>query len=242
MRRPRNTLVILLLPLLSLAAKGEAERFTFSGERMETVLAQGREWTRLSGNAELISDDTLIHAGTIELYGDNFDFALTSGGVRVVNPKQGIELTSDSLFYNRRDRVSRTQGSAVLVDRENEIVVKGGFIEDWEEREETIVQIGVRIFSDDLVARAEFARYDRAANTLNLSGRPLVTWKGDEYRAARIFIDLDEDTIRLEGTVSGEIATETDDGSESTGAPPTADPSAASDAAPDATPSSGVVQ
>ena len=187
------------------------ERFTFSGDRMETVLAQGRERTRLSGNAELLSDDTEIRAGTIELYGDDFDFALTSGGVRVVNVNQGIELTSDSLFYNRRDRVSRTQGSAVLIDRENEIVVKGGFLEDWEEREETIVQIGVRIFSDDLVARAEFARYDRSANTIELSGRPFVTWKGDEYRAARIFIDLDEDTIRLEGTVSGEIATEGED-------------------------------
>lgn len=202
-----------VLPLAFLAATAshaDEERFTFSGERMETVLAQGRERTRLSGNAELISDDTHIRAGTIEMYGEEFDFVLSSGGVRVVNVKQGIELTSDSLFYNRRDRVSRTQGSAVLIDRENEIVVKGGFLEDWEEREETIIQIGVRIFSDDLVARSEFARYDREANTLELSGRPLVTWKGDEYRAARIFIDLDQDTIRLEGTVSGEIATESD--------------------------------
>ena len=55
---------------------------------------------------------------------------------------------------------------------------------------------------------AEFARYDRRANTLELSGLPVVTWKGDEYRASRIFIDLDADTIRLEGTVRGQITTE----------------------------------
>ena len=226
MRAWRIAARLALVPLAALAAHGEEKRFTFSGDRMETVLAQGRERTRLSGNAKLISEDTEISAGTIELYGDDFDFALTSGGVRVVNPKQGIELTSDSLFYNRRDRVARTQGSAVLIDRENEIVVKGGLLEDWEEREETIVQIGVRIFSDDLVARAELARYDRAANTLELSGRPVVTWKGDEYRAARIFIDLDEDTIRLEGTVSGEIATESED-ADATADPPAVDGEAA---------------
>ena len=196
----------------------EEERFSFSGDRMETVLAQGRERTRLTGNAELISENTHIRAGTIELYGEDFVFALSSGGVRVINVSQGIELTSDSLFYNRRDKVSRTEGSAVLIDRENEIVVKGGFLEDWEEREETIIQIGVRILSDDLVSRAEFARYNRKDNTLELSGRPIVTWKGDEYRAARIFIDLDADTIRLEGTVSGEIASDSS-ASEGTPAP-----------------------
>lgn len=201
-------LVIAALAIWALPATVDAdeERFSFSGDRMETVLSQGRERTRLSGNAELVSENTHIRAGTIELYGKDFVFVLSSGGVRVVNTRQGIDLTSDTLFYNRRDKVSRAEGSAVLIDRENEIVVKGGFLEDWEEREETIIQIGVRILSDDLVSRAEFARYNRKDNTLELSGRPVVTWKGDQYRAARIFIDLDEDTIRLEGAVSGEIA------------------------------------
>ena len=91
---------------------------------METVLAEGRERTLLSGNAELISEDTHIRADRIELFGEDFVFALSSGQVRVVNIRQGIELTSDTLFYDRKARVVRIQGNAVLVDRENEVVAK----------------------------------------------------------------------------------------------------------------------
>ena len=101
----------------------------------------------------------------------------------------------------------RIQGDALLIDHENEMVIKGGFLEHWERRDETLIQIGVRILSEDLVARAQFVRYDRGEQTVTLSGLPVVTWQGDEYRAARIFIDLDEDRIVLDGSVSGRIET-----------------------------------
>ena len=46
-----------------------------------------------------------------------------------------------------------------MADLKNEMVVKGGFIEDRDKEQLTIVQIGVRIFKKDIVCRAEFARY-----------------------------------------------------------------------------------
>ena len=33
----------------------------------------------------------------------------------------------------------------------------------------------------------------------------MVKWKGDQYTATRIFIDLNEDTILLDGVVKGTI-------------------------------------
>ena len=196
------------------AAAGLAaeERFSFSGARLETTLAQGRERTILTGNAQLISDDTHIRADRIELFGDNFSFAVCTGNVSVVNTTQGIELTSDNLFYDREAKVVRIQGGALMVDRRNEVVVKGSFLEYWEGREEAVVQIGVRILKTDLASRSEFARYSRRENTLELHGLPVVNWKGDEYRASRIFIDLGNDLIRLEGEVEGRITLDQEGG------------------------------
>lgn len=195
----------LLLPCA--AGADDGERFSFTADRMETVLAEGRERTLLTGNVTLVADDFEITAERIELYGDELNFALSEGGVRVVQTEAGVELVSEELLFDRRNRVVRIEGEALLIDHENEMVIKGGFLEHWERRDETLIQIGVRILSDDLVARAQFVRYDRDDRTVTLSGLPVATWKGDEYRAARIFIDLDDDRVVLDGTVSGELST-----------------------------------
>jgi lipopolysaccharide export system protein LptA len=99
----------------------------------------------------------------------------------------------------------RIQENAVMEDKENEIVVKGGLIENWEDEEITIIQIGVRILKKDMICRSEFARYLRKEEKLELSGMPRVFWKGDEYKAMKIYVDLDNDEIKLEGNVQGEV-------------------------------------
>ena len=197
--------MITLLPAVAPATEGE--RFSFTADRMETVLAEGRERTLLTGNVTLVADDFEITAERVELYGEEMNFALSEGGVRVVQPEHGIELVSEALLFDRQERVVRIQGEALLIDHDNEMVIKGGFLEHWERRNETLIQIGVRILSEDLVARAQFVRYDRGEQTVTLSGLPVVTWQGDEYRARRIFIDLDEDRIVLDGSVSGQLDT-----------------------------------
>ena len=214
-----------------MVAAGDEERFSFVADRMETVLAEGRERTLLTGNVTLIADDFEISAERIELYGKDLNFALSEGGVRVVQPEHGIELASESLLFDRQNRVVRIQGEALLIDHENEMVIKGGFLEHWERRDETLIQIGVRILSEDLVARAQFVRYDRGEQTVTLSGLPVVTWEGDEYRAARIFIDLDENRIVLDGAVSGQLSTGAKDEPE-VSAVPAADAAATDGTAP----------
>lgn len=209
-RGRRAAVIALLLPAAAAAAADDHdddERYTFTADRMETVLAEGRERTLLTGNVTLAADDMEITAERVELYGEELSFALAEGGVRVVQPEHGLELASEALLFDRRDRVVRIEGEALLIDHDNEMVIKGGFLEHWERRDETLIQIGVRILSEDLVARAQFVRYDREAQTVTLSGLPVVTWKGDQYRAARIFIDLDADQVVLDGAVSGELST-----------------------------------
>lgn len=235
-RRARCALAAVLAAALIAAAPpaaAVADQFSFTADRMETVLAEGRERTVLRGNAALTSDDTEIFADSIELFGADLAFALSRGGVRVVQVGEGIELTSETVFYNRRDGVVRVEGDALLIDHDNEMVIRGGFLEHWEERNETSIQIGVQILSDDLVARAQLVHYDRGAQTLTLSGLPVVTWKGDEYHASRIFIDLDQERIVLSGAVSGQITSSPEDGEGGDAASET-EPDASDGAAPEA--------
>jgi len=215
------------------------DNFNFSTDRMTTVLAKGKEHTILSGNAKITNGDTVITANQIELYGPDFRYANCSGNVKVVDEKRGITLTSQNLYYDRTDDLSRVEGYAEMQDTKNELVVKGGFLENRGKDDVTIVQIGVRILKiadkKQMVCRSEFARYNRKTDYLVLSGTPVVYWKGDEYRAAQISIDLKTDEINLEGEVSGKIVSEgsttnstnnSSSGSSANGASPGAVPAA----------------
>lgn len=202
------TKISFFLILLSAVTIPAAEKFTFSAERMSTVLAEGKERTLLSGNARIVSETTEIEAEEIELFGKDSRYALCNGDVVVTDEEKGIVLTSEKLFFDRKRDLSRIEGYTEMVDQKNELVVKGGFLEHFGDDDVTIIQIGVRILQEDMACRSEFARFKRDEEILELSGMPYVKWKGDEYQASRIIINLDTDEIRLEGEVQGTVTTE----------------------------------
>ena len=137
-------LVLLLCPPL------HADTFTYSGDSASTVLAEGSQHALLTGNARVDTQDLRITADSIELFGKDFIYAQCHGNVRVVDAKRGLDLTSQELFYDRDQKIARIRGNAVMADLKNEMVVKGGFIEDRDLEKITIVQIGVRIFKKDI--------------------------------------------------------------------------------------------
>ena len=197
------SLLLLLCPPLS------ADTFTYSGDSASTVLAEGSQHALLTGNARVDTQDLRITADSIELFGKDFIYAQCHGNVRVVDAKRGLDLSSQELFYDRNLKIARIKGNAVMADLKNEMVVKGGFIEDRDLEKITIVQIGVRIFKKDITCKAEFAKYWRDKKTLELSGLPWVSKGSDVYQAARITVNLDTEDISLEGDVQGTIKTGT---------------------------------
>lgn len=193
-----------ILGLLLVAWVG-AEDFSFSADTMTGSMTKGRERVLLRGNAVVLSDGMRISASRIELYGDDFRYAEASGKVTVVDEGRGLRLSTERLFYDRVAKLSRLSGPSVMEDRKNSVVIKGDFIENDDLRKFALVQVNVRILRKDLSARSEFARYDRAANSLELTGSPMVRREGDEYRASLIRVDLDTDSIVLQGAVSGTV-------------------------------------
>lgn len=189
----------------------QAETFRFSGDRMATSLARGKERTLLRGNAEIRTDNTHISAEEIEIFGKDFQFAECRGKVTARDSEKDILITSDMLYYNRFSKTILAEGNAYMEDRKNEIIVRGHRIEHRDKEDITFIQIGVRIVKKDLAARAEFAKYDRGSDLLELSGMPVVFWKKDEYRASRIVMNLETEEITLLGDVTGTIISEEED-------------------------------
>lgn len=200
-----NRNIFLSLLILTAAASGYAEVFRFSGERMSTTLAEGKERTLLRGKAEIQSDDTRITAEEIEIFGKDFQFAECRGKVTAWDEKKEILITCDSLKYDRFEKIINATGNSYMEDRKNEIIVRGYHLENRDKEDITLIQIGVRILKKDLSARAEFAKYKRDTDTLELSGLPVANWKKDEYRATRILMNLESEEITLMGDVTGSI-------------------------------------
>ena len=197
--------VVLLIAFLLLPSLLPADTFTFASDNTTMTTAEGSQHALLSGHARVESADLRITADQIELFGKDFIYAQCHGNVHVVDTKRGIDLTSQDLFYDRDKKIARVKGNAVMADLKNEMTVKGGFIEDRDTQQITIIQIGVRIFKKDIVCRAEFARYLRDKKILELSGMPWVSKGSDVYQASRITINLDTEEISLEGEVTGSI-------------------------------------
>jgi lipopolysaccharide export system protein LptA len=207
-RKSNCVLACAALFFVSALAAADTQTFTYSGDSMNTVLAEGNQQALLTGHARVDTEDMRITADQIRLFGKDFIYAQCSGNVHVVDAKRGLDLTSQQLFYDRDKKISRVTGDAVMADVKNEMVVKGGFIEDHDTDKLTIAQIGVRILKKDLVCRAEFAKYWRDKKLVELSGMPWVSRKSDIYQAARITINLDTEEISLEGDVQGTIQSE----------------------------------
>ncbi len=204
--RPSFRAALLLASLFLLPSPLPAEDFQFTADTLSSQFTEGEKRTVLSGSAQIISGPTTIEAPTIELYGPDFRYAEAEGGVSITDTEQGFSATAESLHYDREKKNSRIRGNAVLEDMENGVIVKGEFLENQQETQLTTIQMNVRIFKDDIVARCSFARYRRKDEILELTGRPEV-YKGDnEYRADRIIIDLETDEISLKGRVRGEMS------------------------------------
>jgi lipopolysaccharide export system protein LptA len=196
---------LLLCFLIAVPALVSAEVFNFRAERMTSSQSAGKSLTILLGNAEVQSDKLFLKADRIELQGDNNQFIDCIGHVTGREDEKSIVFQTDRLRYDRTLKVARMEGNSVLEDKKNEIIAQGRFIEYDDTAEIAIFQVSVRLFKDTMVCRSEYAVYRRAESMLSLSGFPVVYKKSDEFRADRIQVNLDNEEVSMEGTVSGSI-------------------------------------
>jgi lipopolysaccharide export system protein LptA len=208
---PIRLLLLLGLVLGALPRAWAEDPFQFSGDRLTSTFTTGQERTTLTGHARIVSGNLEISADTIELWGKAFRFASCKGTVKVKDTKKNLLLAADSMEYDRTLKTSRFLGQAQLDDADHGVTVRAGLFDYDETSEKLIIQSGVRIFKGDLVCRSEYAVYDRQADSLELTGLPVVNKKRDVYKAGTIRVNLKTEDVLLEGRVSGSITPENKD-------------------------------
>lgn len=201
---------LVLLVLLTVSIGIGAETWRFSADQVSSTQGENKSKTILDGNARVESDKMVISASHLELGGQDYKRISGDGGVSLNDMDRGITVTSGRFDYDREAKIIRFREQVSLVDREEGIVIRCESLDLQEEDDLVIMQVSVRLIKDDTVCRGEFATFWMEENLLEISGRPVVWRKDDEYRANRIRVNLDTDEIVLEGAVAGALTTNSD--------------------------------
>lgn len=197
---------LILFILLTLSIYGES--IQFSADSMRYEAAEGSEFTILSGDAFVKTGSKEIRADEIRLYGEEYNILLCDGNVTVIDSEEDLKITSGSLYYDREQKITRINGRSVMEDYKNEMIIKSGFLEYRQQEEILLLQIGVRILKEDLTCRCEFATYDKNADSLQMTGLPVVYKEDDVFRASQITVLLENDEIQMSGRVEGSLIIE----------------------------------
>ena len=186
----------------------QAETIQFRAEKVSSTAAKGRERTQLEGSVFVDVNNSSIETDRLDIYGEDRDILVAKGRVKIDNREQALAVVGQQLFYNRKTELLRMRSGIELEDRKNEVIVYCDFIEYDEKNDIAKLQILVRIFSEDITARSEYALYNRKTQIVELSGAPIVYKGEDRYQAARIFVNLETKDVTLDNGVEGEIIAE----------------------------------
>jgi lipopolysaccharide export system protein LptA len=201
-----NFLTILLLFIFFFFLTGES--IQFSADFMRYEAAEGSKFTVLSGNAYVKTGSKEITADEISLYGEDYNILVCSGNVEVNDSEEELKINSETLYYDRESKITRINSRSVMEDYKNEMIIKSGFMDYKQEEDILMLQIGVRILKEDLTCRCEFAIYDKNADSLIMTGLPVVYKNDDIFRASKITVLLENDEIQMDGKVEGSLVIE----------------------------------
>ncbi len=164
--------------------------------------------TSLTGNAKVSVDSLNIYGERIELYGKDYRYIKANGSVTGEDAEKGFTFSAASLSYDRETEVAEFMGQAKVDDTKNKVETAAERIEYNQKTEIILLQMAVKLKSKDIACDSLFAVYNRNTSMLELTGKPTVKKGKDEFKAARISVNLDTEDIKLEGKVSGTVTEE----------------------------------
>lgn len=195
--------LVLFFAAAPLFAAGD---IAFSADSMTGSAGKQNASARLSGNAEVVSGSFTVRSDDMELTGENYRFITARGNVRGEDSEKGFSFSASGMEYDRQKEFSTFLGSVAFSDTENGVEITAGRLSYDRGSETVLMQIDVVLQKDGMTCTAAFAIYRRGQSALELTGAPFVSNDGNEFRARRIFVDLDTEKITLEGAVRGSMA------------------------------------
>jgi len=194
------------------AEEQSGETITFSARRMESVIAKGTEKTVLIGAAVVTTGTLEIKADRIELSGEDYNEVFCTGTVSVFDESKGFMVRAGTLRYLRDTEIGLAQESVVLEDSKNDVLLKAEWVR-FDQKESIVdARISVQILKEDFAVRAEFARYNRDDESLQLSGQTVAVSSDGTISADAMEGKTELDSMEFTGRVSGTIATKKKEG------------------------------
>ncbi len=195
-------LIFSLLPL-------SADEISFSSSSSEISLKEGRRQITLSENAVVDAGDVKIQADEITLSGNEWERVEAKGNIIIDNEDEGINIKTSVLYYDRVNERILISSFLEINDSRNEVSAYAGHLDYLMDDGILTLSLSVNmnIINDDDVVRirAERVVYNRNENTVLVSGNADVVWRGDEYRAQVITMDLDEERIEMRSNIEALI-------------------------------------
>jgi len=203
--RCRFIAIFVLILFLCTGRVTASTKITFSADKLQGTGSSGKTSTKLIGNAKVTVDTLTINGEAIELYGKDYRYIKASGVVNGSDSEKGFSFSASSLLYDREKEIALFIGSAKVEDLKNKVKTAAERIEYNQKNETILLQIAVTLTSKDISCNSLFALYYRNSSLLELTGKPVVKKGKDEFKAARISVNLDTEDIRLEGKVAGTV-------------------------------------
>ena len=188
------------------------ETINFTAGRVESVVAKGKEKTILVGGAVLSTGSVEIKADRIEISGEDYNDMICKGFVTIKDDSRGFLLTAASLTYKRDAEIGLAETGVVLEDSKNDVILKGEWVRFDQKQSIVDARIGVHILKKDFAVRAEFARYNRDTESIQLSGQPVAVTPEGTIAADAMEGTASADGLAFTGRVSGTIATKKKEG------------------------------
>lgn len=182
---------------------------SFEGGESTLSLKEGQKSVTLDKGARVETGSVTITSDKMTLSGDDWRYVECTGNVVIKDSDKGIEIRSSSIWYDRIEETIIISSWFEIDDTSEELYATAGSLhyDMKDEKLELSMQVSLMRISDGevMTCTSESLSYDRENEFVSLRGKSNVVWKGDEYSADIISVDLKNDEISLSGRIKGTI-------------------------------------
>lgn len=182
---------------------------SFEGGESTLSLKEGQKSVTLDKGARVETGSITITSDRMTLSGDDWRYVECTGNVVIKDSDKGIEIRSSSIWYDRIEETIIISSWFEIDDTAEELYATAGSLhyDMKDEKLELSMQVSLMRISDGevMTCTSESLSYDRENEFVSLRGKSNVVWKGDEYSADIISVDLKNDEISLSGRIKGTI-------------------------------------
>ncbi len=197
---------------ITLFAAGRQFLIENPGGSYKVVFRKGREMEQWVGNVEITVitggdiKDTVIKADVVEIYADERKKAYCKRDVYVIDKKNEVVMTGGEAEYYDSLKYARITKSPFLYIKRDQISIEAEEMERFMDRKMSLAKGNAVVHTKTMTAYGIFVTFNENNKEIILTGRPKLIKDNDVFYADRITLYTENDMVRMEGNVRGELS------------------------------------